>query len=591
MKLPSLSFIAGAFLNVCKRFPSTMLCALTGVIALITVIENSDDDPWIKIWIISQLGLAFCTGLTVWAEARRMAPKFSWALQAGGLGILLLYYFCFDINEKTVEFSGMPRYFGFLICAHLLVAVAPYLNRLPVADFWEYNKQLFANFIIGVVYTLILNSGLSLAILAVNELFRLQIDAKIYMHLFVVLAGIFNTVFFLAHFPAEFQFTDRDKAYNVVFKNLCQYILIPIVGLYFLILYAYSIKILVTWNLPHGWVSSLVLGFSMAGIFTYLINYLLPDYTESKIVHAYRRWFWWILLPLVALLFVAIGRRIADYGITEPRYFVALTGSWLLLLCLYFLWSKQDNIRFIPISLAVFILIGVVGPLSGFEVTKRNQTGILQRLLEQNGRFAQGKLKFGGNPLAGTDADRIYTGMEFLERRDALNRLDNWLPASFKPELDSAGSYENYVARLADSLNIRSGYAAIQEIRSISVYPDSRTVVSGDIGGFRSFHRLELYVPAEIKPGENGIGFNASGTALTRYDKTGKTVVDSFDMTLKLREWKSKSGPDSYYALPAGTEVIELKGAKTTGRLFLQELRFKADSFRIEYLNGILFLK
>ncbi|MBK7936853.1 MAG: DUF4153 domain-containing protein [Lewinellaceae bacterium] len=296
------------------------------------------------------------TGLVAFAESADWGEKRGWLLQAAGLIALAVYWFVLDPKSEAFEYVGIPRFMVLLLTAHLFTAVAPYLNKRSVADFWEYNRELFANIVIGGVFTMILFAGLALAILAVDQLFDLHIRSeRVYPRLFVLLAGVFNTSYFLFHFPQKYEFSDADAGYNAVFKNLCKYILIPIVGLYFLILYTYGGKIIATWSLPRGWVSSLVLGFSVAGIFTYLLNFYLPEHDDSAWARAFKRWFWWIQLPLTALLFVAVARRIGDYGVTEMRFLVAHLGVWLALTCLYFLFSKHDNIKYIPISLGLFL--------------------------------------------------------------------------------------------------------------------------------------------------------------------------------------------------------------------------------------------
>ncbi len=597
MKLPSLSFLLQALVSVCRRFPATMLCALTGVVTLMVILEHSDQkggDAWIKTWMMAQIGLALCTGLVAFAESRNWAPLRSWALQAGGLAILATYYFLIDLDARNLEQVHLPRYLGILALAHLFAAAAPFLNRNPVADFWEYNKQLFANFVVGAVYTVILFAGLSLAVFAVDELFNLDITNKIYGHLFVLLAGIFNTSFFLFHFPPAFQFSDRERAYNIIFKNLCQYILIPIVGLYFLILYAYSVKILVTWNLPHGWVSSLVLGFSIAGIFTYLINYLLPEYTDNKIVHAYRRWFWWVLLPMVGLLFVAIGRRISDYGVTEERYFVAHAGVWLLVMCAYFLWSKTDNIKFIPISLGLFVLVAVVGPLSAFKVSQRSQTTVLRGLLEKNGRFAGAELKAGGAPVPAEDADRILSSLVFLDKQDALDRIEPWFPVSLDSIARDTTRHGYYDRASAIALwcnaapeSVRVAAAAQQQI---SVFPRRHEKIAGNIAGYRHFYLLELY--GDSRRGKNEyVTVSDDFHALLLLGPDGNTVADSFDLTPAMRRWLVAAGGEGQYIMPDGAEAVELKSKKSTARLFVREAHFDGLKLELKNLRGMLFVK
>lgn len=598
MKLPSLSFLAQAFVDACVRFPATMLCAFVGTGAVMSAIEfdRGDNDNFMRIWLMAQLGLALCTGLTVFAEARGWNRLRNWGIQAVGLAVLAMYFVLFDMDAFSFESVHIPRYLGFLAGAHLLVAVAPHLNRTPIADFWEYNKQLFANFVVGAVYAHILFGGLALALLAVNELFNLNIDGKMYAHLFAVLAGVFQTAFFLFHFPRHFGFDEQDRSYNVVFKNLCQYILIPIVGLYFLILYAYSVKILVTWNLPHGWVSSLVLGFSVAGIFTYLINYLLPQYSDIKIVHAYRKWFWWVLLPMAGLLFVAIGRRISDYGITPERYYVAHVGLWLLAICGYFLWSKTDNIKFVPISLGLFVLVAVVGPFSAFNVAQRNQTAVLQDLLEKNSRFKGGLLQTGGVAVPEADAERIQSSLAFLSQQDALDRIESWFPVPLDSIATDTTKY-GYYARatsIATWLNAAPKRLTPSNNNMVSVFPRQRPMLSGNIAGYRTFHQIQLYggevADKHNRPGQMAV-FSDDGKAVLLLSTDGKIVTDSFDLSAAMRTWTTAAGKESFYNLPDSLDVVELRGRKSAARLFLQEASFDKKTLQLQSLAGVLFVK
>lgn len=592
MKLPSLSFLVQAFVCACRRFPLTMLFAVLGTLRVMADIEYTGPQTVDTVWMALQIGLPLSLGIGVLAESLGWRWWHQALLQAAGIGLLTWYALSLDPNAPAWEQVHWPRFNGFLLAAHLLVAMAPYLNRSSIADFWEYNKRLFANFIIGAAYTLILYAGLALAVLAVNELFNLHIDNKIYLHLFVVLAGVFNTSFFLYHFPAAFQFGVQERSYNVVFKNLCQYILIPIVGLYFLILYAYSIKILVTWNLPHGWVSSLVLGFSVAGIFTYLINYLLPEHTDNKIVGIYRRWFWWVLLPMIVLLFVAIGRRISDYGVTENRFFVAHAGLWLLVMCVYFLRSKTDNIKFIPISLALFTLVAVLGPFSAFQVAKRSQTGILHQLLEENGRFDGEKLKPGGAQITGPAADRIVSCLNFLEDRGALDHVAPWLPIPLQalPDADKAYNESTKLAAwLAIDFDARTGNPR-RFSQLISVSPE-RPANQLDITGYRTFYRLEIYDSRQRQDStQDYFDLSKDQKALVWKKAGGQEEIDRFDLTPKLEAWKA-AAQGKHCALPAGAESFELRGAKSSVLLTLQSARFNATTMKVEEVYGLLFVK
>ncbi len=594
MKLPSPGFLLNAFWQASRRFPGAMLCAIAGVVTVIAYIGpngGTEERHLERLWMAFQLGLPLLTGLVAFSESKGWDEKRGWLLQGAGLVALVGCWFWFNPRTPAFEHIGLPRYFVLMVTAHLFVAVAPYLNRLSVRDFWEYNRELFAHIIIGVVFTLILFAGLSLAILAVDQLFDLDIDSKIYGRLFVLLAGIFNTAYFLFHFPQKYEFAAADAGYNVVFKNLCKYILIPIVLLYFLILYAYGVKIVGTWSLPRGWVSSLVLGFSVAGIFTYLLNFYLPEHDESVHVRGYKKWFWWVLLPLTVLLFVAIGKRIGDYGVTEERFLVAHLGVWLAATCLYFLFSKHDNIKFIPISLGLFALVFAFGPLNAFKVSERSQVGILKNLLEKNGRWKDGRLAQGTSAIPKEEVGQIVSALEYLDRRDALPRMA-WLPMPVDSFPRSSKTYSD-ASRIAAWAGVDVNETRSDTYLNIGVY--DLPFAAMDVRGFSMFYKIHLgEYHTEKLPDGNLFYLSQKGDRLEwQQAKAGKiNLVESFDLLPVLRKWATQS--ETYYLqLPRSEAFFELTGKKGKIRIYVNSASVDKsnDAPKLSRLEGYLFLK
>jgi len=602
MKLPSLSLLADAFVGAIRRFPLTMLSAFVACAALMWMVEDGND-PAVKIWLPAQLGLPLFAALTAFGEAYGLKGWRFWVPQVATVALLVLYYFQLDPGKVNFENVDVPQYLGFLAIAHLLCAAAPYLKRSRVEDFWEFNKTLFANFVVGTVYTFILHAGLSLAILAVDQLFDLKIDYEIYMHLFFVLGLLFFTAFFLHHFPHDFETVDDEQTYTAVFVNLCKFILIPIVGLYFLILYLYGGKIIAMWELPRGWVSSLVICFSIVGIFTYLLNYRLPAFDSSDAVRLYHKWFWPVLLPLTALLFVAIGRRINDYGITEERFFVTLTGLWLLAMGLYFLISKSDNIKFIPLSLAAFILVAVVGPFSANRVARRSQVTILREMLTAAGRFDGTNIQKRTTELRGEEADRIISAMTYLETRDALGDIQEWLPmpADSFPE-QNAGNYYTYnkATRIAYWLNIKSGDKFTPDGR------ENLNLSSGynfndaffDIRGYAEYYNVMVTQTRE-EPASSletqryfTMSKDHAKLILMVHTKGQFAPMDSFNMAPAMNRWMA-DGADGFLNMEEETATVELASAKNKALLIVRDgnIYRQSDKLHLDYLQGTMFLK
>ncbi len=592
VRLPSLQFIQNAILDVVLRFPATMLAAVTATCALFILIEAEEKASYAKIWMLGQLGLPLLTALALFAESRRWTGARYYGLLAGGIGALVGYYFTLELDGETAEYRTMPRYLGFMLIAHLGVAFAPYLNRRRAEDFWAFNKELFAHFVTAAVFSGIIWGGLSAAILAVVELFGLVVSFNIYARLFALVGGLFLTTYFLHHVPRNFEFEEKTTHYSALFRNLCKYILIPLVILYFLILYVYGAKILLNWELPHGWVSSLVIGFSIAGIFTYLLNYLLPRYDSAPAVRLYHRWFWWVLLPLVALLFVAIGRRILDYGVTEERFVVAHTGVWLFVTALYFAISRTDNIKFIPISLAVFAAVAVLGPFNAFTVAQHSQVRELEKLLVAAGRLESGKEKTSLLPVSTETSARIRSTLDFLETRDALHLIQPW----FDLPLDSLPEAPNYVGRpLTDrilyALDIKT--EQLEKAEVIYVQPNAQ-VSSGNIRGYHTFYKLDIAADSDPPGAGKYAAITENGAGLAWREKKGTrwTNLEVFDLRAQMKDWTEKSQYGSFI-LPDGGEVLDFNGPRAEMRLILFSLAIRKEGTqpKLQSINGLLLVK
>jgi hypothetical protein len=128
-------------------------------------------------------------------------------------------------------------------------------------------------------------------------------------------------------------------------------------------------------------------------------------------VKIFSKIFYFTLIPLVILLFVAIFTRLFAYGITEPRYFVLALAIWISFLAGYFIISKKDKIIVIPISLAFIILFSLSMPyFNAFSVAKRSQKSELMHFIVQEKLLKNEKIDFSkkiSNKSANQAADII----------------------------------------------------------------------------------------------------------------------------------------------------------------------------------------
>ena len=212
------------------------------------------------------LAMLLFIAISIYSERRNLNRIVAILLSLAGIAIIIGYYFSLPPQFMTISFT---RFVLFTIALHLLIAFIPFLSKGEVNGFWQYNKIIFLRILTSALYTVVLYLGLSLALLAIEKLFNVNIRGKIYTDLWILLAGIFNTWFFLSGLPANFAELELKKDYPKGLKIFTQYVLLPLISVYLLILYAYMFKIIINAQWPVGWVSYLVIGFSIAGNYCY----------------------------------------------------------------------------------------------------------------------------------------------------------------------------------------------------------------------------------------------------------------------------------------------------------------------------------
>ncbi|MCD6063503.1 MAG: hypothetical protein K0R82_1414, partial [Flavipsychrobacter sp.] len=421
MRFLSLDYLTTQAEETFKRFPLPLVFAITGTFTAVGMISQEIDDNsfLIKLLFTCILALPFTIGATLFAE-RRAGSK---AVIPGIATVMVILYGIFLAPDKFGQ-TDVATISFFVLCLvmHLWVAIAAYTKTDERLGFWRFNETLYVRMFISVIFSGALFAGLALAIYALDNLLQFTIDPKTYAQLWMVIAGIFNTWFFLGGVPRNFTELHLEKEYPKGLKIFAQYILIPLATIYLIILYAYGGKILAIWNLPKGWVSMLIMCYAVIGILAVLLVYPLRNDEDKPWVRLFSRFFFIAMLPVTVLLFVAIGVRIRQYGVTEPRYYLVALGCWLVCIALYFIFSKQKNIKVIPATLILVGLFSLFGPWSAFSVSSISQYRILKNTLERNKIWENGKLLAHGDVDAGVER-RTRDLLQYFIERDKDEKL------------------------------------------------------------------------------------------------------------------------------------------------------------------------
>ncbi len=393
MKLPSLQSLFQGAKRVFMRFPVQTILAIaaTAIWWYLVDLDYKESDLrnyLLRTLFVSNLALALVFASDLFCESHHYSNVKKWGFRTIAIAICTGLFFI--LNPMIYE-SDIYRIFLFAFSFHLLVAFAPFIGRSNLNGFWQYNKSLFLRFLIAAFYAAALYAGLAIALTAINGLFNAHIKYDAYIKLFAVVSAGFTTIFFLAGVPENFEELAEDQSYPKGLKIFTQYVLIPLMTIYLAILLVYEVKILITWTLPKGLVSTLILGYAVFGILSLLLIYPIKDKQGNGWMKFFSRFFYFMMIPLVILLLLAICTRISKYSITESRYILFVLAFWLSGITIYFLFSKKQNIKIIPISLCIIALLATYGPQSAFSIAKFSQIARLKNLMQKKDKKSVGE--------------------------------------------------------------------------------------------------------------------------------------------------------------------------------------------------------
>lgn len=539
MKLPSLQQVLTDTGRTLRRFPLIVIDAAIGTLtALVLVDHEGPEQPTVlfSVLLAAALGIPLLLAIALSAEKRKWTPASSLAAQAAGLAALAGYGWTIPLGFADAPMIHAFRFFMIAAALHLFVAVGPFAGSGETNGFWHYNKELLLRALTAGLFSMVLVAGLAIALAAVDNLFGIHIPDKRYGELWVFVAGMFTTLFFLGGVPENLDALERSVEYPKVIKIFAQYILLPLVMVYLVILYAYLGKILIAWEWPQGWVSRLILGFAAAGMLMHLLLYPVRDREENVWIKSAMRWLYVVMLPLVGVYMLAVWRRISEYGVTEGRYVAVATGIWLGAMVLYFLVSKGKNIKVIPASLGVIPLLICFGPWGAFSVSESSQAARLQELLSRASILVDGTVRPAGHTVPYEETKQISSIIEYFHSVHGYDRIQPWFRESLRADSAGEGLARKDPTTVAKLMGLE--YVQVWEggaTNGINLRADADQAI--DVRGYDRLWRGQVFNSDRKRKEVPGGGFayrvSAALDTLTLFATPAEIPTDSIQVDLR----------------------------------------------------------
>lgn len=428
--LPSLGHIADAAARSARRYPLVLAAGIIAAVAGILLLHSDGSDIGaLRLLAVASLGLPLSFALATAAERRARTTVGYWAVAGAGIPVLAAVWLAWS---GWTESQQWMRYVQLSAAAHLLVAFAPFAGRDEPRAFWQYNRILFLRFLLAALYAAVLWLGISGALLALDELLGVPVEGHAYGRLWMVMTFVFNPWFFVAGVPEDVGALEEETHYPRGLRVFTQYVLVPLVVVYLVILTLYLAKVAVTREWPSGWIGYLVSGVAAIGMLSWLLVHPLEETEEHAWVKGFTRGFHIALLPAVVMLWLALWQRVAQYGLTERRYFLLVLSVWLFGIAVYYIVSRSRSIKVIPASLCAVAILTLAGPWGAYSVSRWSQAGRLEAVFARNDMLADGVLRPAPRTVSDSDAVAIRSGLLYLLEGHGRRAVDAWLTDSLR---------------------------------------------------------------------------------------------------------------------------------------------------------------
>ena len=435
--------------------------------------------------------------------------RFSWIVPLVALAIIGV------TNDSAEFYLSSPKFWGANFIALLVLLGFPF----------EKNNQGFTyrNFInlfhLGLATAVwLLVFGLVAAILfTITTLFNVEFSDSFYSHFYTSLGIFTQPLFFLVFQQRQ---AKSEMTLNRIFEILVNFVLAPALMIFTVLLYAYVVQIIFEGVLPKGMLANITLPYLLGGLGVYALRSICAKARWETFFKFYP---YLAIVPIV-LLWLAIDRRISAYAWTEQRIYLVALATAITIAYAILTVPKIRQYRLISavVILAIFAMTWVVKPQ---EIAYQSQTARFEQLLK--------KLNLSD------DSGKIRDDVDFVERLENMpkSELKDW------KELDSVSDYLLYSIELDSS--VEDAYQERREVFQKQYGEKSKELLKVDI------YRDEIRIDGQaISDQGTKVAFLWESIDVTPYKKWIRVPKPGFDRTVVQTYMKSDEKADKHEEKP-----------------------------------------
>ena len=385
----SLQNISETLLRVIKRFPVTtgLLVALTAVLSYLVATETEPDSKLLCLLAFLSAGLFISIATSLWGEEQR-DRRLKWIVESVSLGVCALYcvlVFLTDVipNRELPAFKiGNAAWIALVV---LLIPFGSFLREKDDLKVWHFILSLCGALLISGIVAWVMTGGFEGLLFGTAALFDFDAGKKLPLVIMIVCTVLLFWMLLLALIPQSERKHNASSEMPSFLTKIVSWLLLPLLGCYILVLYAYGLNILIQWELPKGMISWLVSAVMAVYVLCYVLLYPQVTHQESWQSKVLTRWLPIVILPLLVLMSVGVVRRFADYGVTPPRLYLLTLLLWFYAICIVMLAVPRKRFRWIALSFAALFILSSGHPLNYYRLCRPYLSAKIDKVIAEKG--------------------------------------------------------------------------------------------------------------------------------------------------------------------------------------------------------------
>ena len=435
--------------------------------------------------------------------------RFSWIVPLVALAIIGM------TNDSAAFYLTSPKFWGANFIALLVLLGFPFEKNNQGFTYRNFTN-LFHLGLATAVWLLVF--GLVAAILfTITTLFNVEFSYSFYSHFYTSLGIFTQPLFFLVFQQRQ---AKSEMTLNRIFEILVNFVLAPALMIFTVLLYAYVVQIIFEGVLPKGMLANITLPYLLGGLGVYALRSICAKARWETFFKFYP---YLAIVPIV-LLWLAIDRRISAYAWTEQRIYLVALATAITIAYAILIVPKARQYWLISgvVMVAIFAMTWVVKPQ---EIAYQSQTARFEQLLK--------KLNLSD------DSGKIRDDVDFVERLENMpkSELKDW------KELDSVSDYLLYSIELDSS--VEDAYQERREVFQKQYGEKSKELLKVDI------YRDEIRIDGQaISDRKITIEFLWESIDVTPYKKWIRVPIYAFNRTERQTYMKSDEKADKHEEKP-----------------------------------------